>query len=63
MALNALTLPMVRSLYAAYQDLGDVGCIVMRGEGKAFCAGGDVVAVWESARVFGTEAPESILYS
>lgn len=44
-ALNALTLPMVRELHAALdQSSSDpsVSCILLSGEGKAFCAGGDV---------------------
>ena len=54
-ALNALNLPMVRVLSDAYAaSAGDaaVTSIVMSGAGgKAFCAGGDVRAVMEAARV------------
>jgi enoyl-CoA hydratase/carnithine racemase len=51
-SLNALTLPMVRDLHAALdqsnRDPG-VGCILLSGEGKAFCAGGDVKNVMLAA--------------
>lgn len=47
-ALNALTLPMVRALAAQLalwaQDDG-VLAVVLQGEGRAFCAGGDIRAV------------------
>ena len=53
-ALNSLTLPMVRDLYAAYEKgAADpaVKCILLEGSGgKAFCAGGDVRAVCEAAK-------------
>ncbi|MBU6266593.1 MAG: enoyl-CoA hydratase/isomerase family protein [Sphingomonadales bacterium] len=44
-ALNALSMDMYRGLIAAFERLGteqDVGAIVLRGEGRAFCVGGDV---------------------
>jgi len=46
--LNSLNLNMIRLLNSSYVKAlasNDVGCIVMRGEGRAFCAGGDVAAV------------------
>ena len=53
-ALNALNLPMIRALSQAYRTTAvdaSVGCIVLTGAGeKAFCAGGDVVGLWEAAR-------------
>ena len=53
-ALNALTLPMIQTLTAAIQAAVEdaaVQCIWMDGAGeKAFCAGGDVRAVWDVAR-------------
>lgn len=56
-ALNALTLPMVRSLTEGYTKAAAdpaVRCLLVEGEGgKAFCAGGDVRAVWEAGRVGG----------
>jgi len=52
-ALNALTLPMVRDLRAAFERSAadaEVGCILLTGEGKAFCAGGDVKGVMLAAQ-------------
>lgn len=46
--LNALTLDVVQrlsSLWAAYEADATVMCVVLRGSGRAFCAGGDVRAV------------------
>jgi len=50
--LNSLSLSMIRNLTKCYDTAlksDDVKCIVMRGEGRAFCAGGDVAAVREEA--------------
>ena len=51
-ALNALTYPMVQHMaerLTAWEDLEDVGAVIIKGEGeRAFCAGGDVRAVWRS---------------
>ena len=50
-ALNALTLEMVRSLdrqIAAWESDRFVHAVMLRGEGRAFCAGGDVRAVHAS---------------
>lgn len=47
-ALNALNEPMIRALYDNFSrwDESDMVCgIFIKGEGKAFCAGGDVKAV------------------
>ncbi len=44
-ALNALTTGIMRGLSESLERLGadpDVGCIVLTGAGRAFCAGGDV---------------------
>lgn len=53
-ALNALTLPMVRSLWSTFARAGSdqsVTTVLMTGAGgRAFCAGGDVRAVWDAAR-------------
>lgn len=53
-ALNALTLPMIRALgpqLAAWQEDPRVHAVVIRGAGeRAFCAGGDVRAVWQAGR-------------
>lgn len=52
-SLNSLTLPMVDLLDAqlrAWQADSNIACVVLRGSGeKAFCAGGDVVALHNSA--------------
>lgn len=51
-ALNALTLEMIRVMdrqLAAWEADAAVKAVLIRGEGgKAFCAGGDVRAVWKS---------------
>ncbi|VDM41549.1 unnamed protein product [Toxocara canis] len=51
-ALNALNLPMVRSLYPKFKkwnEEGGVSLVIIKGAGdKAFCAGGDVVSVTKS---------------
>ena len=50
-ALNALTLSMILAFdrqLAAWQRDDTVKAVVVRGIGRAFCAGGDVVHIWES---------------
>jgi enoyl-CoA hydratase/carnithine racemase len=51
-SLNALTLPMIRTLHAALREWADdprLVCVLLQGAGeKAFCAGGDVVALREA---------------
>jgi enoyl-CoA hydratase len=53
-ALNALTLGMIELMapqLAAWAEDDGIKALVIRGEGeKAFCAGGDVRAVWEAGR-------------
>lgn len=53
-ALNALTLPMIRALgsqLAAWQEDTRIHAVVIRGAGeRAFCAGGDVRAVWQAGK-------------
>ncbi len=53
-ALNALTLPMIRAIdpqSRAWAKDASVGTIVLTGAGeKAFCAGGDVRAVYEAGK-------------
>lgn len=47
-ALNALDLSMVtqlHALYAGWADAPHVGAVLLRGTGRAFCAGGDVKAL------------------
>lgn len=46
-ALNAVNLPMIKKIYEALQEPSDL--VIIKGQGlKAFCAGGDVVAVSKS---------------
>lgn len=50
-SLNALTHRMVKALAAALRDWHgdpDVALVAIKGEGRAFCAGGDIVAVHTS---------------
>lgn len=51
--LNSLTIEMVRGLYSAliaYRDDNDIAAIILQGAGKkAFCAGGDVQKLYQSA--------------
>ncbi|MDF1794323.1 MAG: enoyl-CoA hydratase/isomerase family protein [Thalassobaculaceae bacterium] len=51
-ALNALTYPMVQQMadkLEAWEHDDAIGAVVIKGEGeRAFCAGGDVRAVWKS---------------
>lgn len=53
-ALNALTLPMIRAMAPALRDWAAdpaVRAVIIRGEGdRAFCAGGDVRAIYEAGR-------------
>ncbi|THU74510.1 hypothetical protein C4D60_Mb04t34130 [Musa balbisiana] len=47
-ALNALTTNMavrLKKLYGTWEDNPDIGFVMMKGSGRAFCAGGDVVAL------------------
>eukprot|EP00941_MAST-03F_sp_MAST-3F-sp1_P003985 g3985.t1 len=51
--LNSLSLDMIKDLSAAYNEYlaagSKVRCILLKGEGRAFCAGGDVAAVRSEA--------------
>lgn len=53
-ALNALNLPMIRGLQAqldAWREDADIGAVAVLGAGdRAFCAGGDVRAVYEAGK-------------
>lgn len=61
-ALNALSLPMIRKLTPLYRtwQLSPDTVVVMRGAGdKAFCAGGDIRAIYDTCRGSGTPGLES----
>ena len=49
---NALTLPMVEEVEAAFDEIeaGDVGAVVVTGAGSAFCAGADLSHLGSSQR-------------
>ena len=52
-ALNALTHTIVaamRRALRAWETDGDVALVVVRGEGRAFCAGGDILDVYRAGR-------------
>jgi len=52
-ALNALTHGMVHALskaLTAWADDPDVALVVLQGEGRAFCAGGDIMRVYEAGK-------------
>ena len=58
--LNALTIPMNEAAVAALQDFSrnhDVGAVVLTGEGKGFCAGGDVSSMQKGTEIAGAGAP------
>lgn len=59
-ALNALTHGMVKALASAldaWEIDPAVALVVVRGEGRAFCAGGDILAVYEAGRA-GKPSPD-----
>ncbi|PRD45957.1 3-hydroxyisobutyryl-CoA hydrolase [Phyllobacterium phragmitis] len=52
-ALNALTHGMVKALrraLIAWEADPQVACVIVEGEGRAFCSGGDVVAAYDAGR-------------
>lgn len=54
--LNSLSMNMIQGLVGAYSQIKNAGArvVVMKGEGRAFCAGGDVASVREAALAGGT---------
>ncbi|CUW44220.1 enoyl-CoA hydratase [Brucella vulpis] len=59
-ALNVLTHNMILALdraLQAWEDDPEVACVILEGEGRAFCAGGDVVAAFKAGQA-GTPAYE-----
>ena len=59
-ALNSLTLEMIRLLQASlseFEDDDDIASVLITGEGtRAFCAGGDIIALFNAADTNGAEA-------
>lgn len=52
-ALNALDLSMIRAMQPVLDDWATddgIDAVLLKGEGRAFCAGGDVKAVWEAVK-------------
>ena len=50
-ALNSLTLEMCHAMYAAltdWRDDGSVKAVLIKGEGRAFCAGGDIRTLYDT---------------
>lgn len=62
-SLNALSLPMVELLLPqlkAWNEDDSVLAVFLHGEGeKAFCAGGDVVALYKGSAAYGEELPDN----
>lgn len=62
-SLNSLTLEMVDLLQAkltAWEQDDSIACVFLQGTGdKAFCAGGDVVALHRGSAAYGEELPNS----
>ncbi|XP_057426993.1 3-hydroxyisobutyryl-CoA hydrolase-like protein 2, mitochondrial [Lotus japonicus] len=68
-SLNALTTSMVarlKRLYDSWEENSDIGFVLMKGNGRAFCSGGDVVRLYNSLNEGNAEAAEQFfktLYS
>ncbi|MFS7924916.1 putative 3-hydroxyisobutyryl-CoA hydrolase [Helianthus anomalus] len=51
--LNALNTPMLNKLhklYKSWEDNPDIAFVVMKGSGRAFCSGGDIVSFYDMIR-------------
>lgn len=61
--LNSLSMPMIRDLKARYDELASKGvqCVILRGEGRALCAGGDVAEVRDGV-LSGTSYPADFFF-
>ncbi|KAJ1381463.1 Enoyl-CoA hydratase/isomerase, HIBYL-CoA-H type [Sesbania bispinosa] len=68
-SLNALTTSMVarlKRLYDSWEENSDIGFVLMKGSGKAFCSGADVVRLYHSLNEGNAEEAEQFfktLYS
>ena len=54
-ALNALSFEMIREISAlldAWENDASVQCVVFQGEGRAFCAGGDIKSFYETVAAY-----------
>ncbi|XP_019188926.1 PREDICTED: 3-hydroxyisobutyryl-CoA hydrolase-like protein 1, mitochondrial [Ipomoea nil] len=45
-ALNAALTERLQKLYTSWEESPDIGFVVLKGKGRAFCAGGDIVAIY-----------------
>mmetsp|Transcript_64363 Transcript_64363/g.129282 ORF Transcript_64363/g.129282 Transcript_64363/m.129282 type:complete len:375 (-) Transcript_64363:33-1157(-) len=61
--LNSLSLPMIYELKERYAEIAASGarCLLLAGEGRAFCAGGDVAEVQEGV-LAGNSTPADFFY-
>src|SRR5579863_5089414 len=60
--LNALTKPMMQALVPLLAECATneaIGCVVLTGAGRAFCAGGDVQVQASTAASGSTDTPEA----
>ncbi|KAJ0717200.1 putative 3-hydroxyisobutyryl-CoA hydrolase [Helianthus annuus] len=61
--LNALNVPLMsrlRKLYESYEGNPDIGFVVMKGNGNAFCAGADIVSVRDMIKKGNIEGSKEI---
>jgi len=62
-SLNSLTLEMIDLLqekFSAWENNDDIACVFLQGTGdKAFCAGGDVIALHAGSAAYGDELPNN----
>lgn len=61
--LNSLNMPMIHQLNECYKQLAPAGakCVLLRGEGRALCAGGDVAEVRDGV-LQGTSYPADFFF-
>ncbi|XP_006840954.2 3-hydroxyisobutyryl-CoA hydrolase-like protein 1, mitochondrial, partial [Amborella trichopoda] len=64
-SLNAFTTSMIlrlRKLYEAWEENPDIGFVVLKGSGRAFCGGGDVVRLYHLLGEGKTEECKEFFY-